>query len=295
MAGYGATLGKRSPVPESSLIAWDAAALAGRKMLTPALASMQAAALFDASRSIRNCPMLKLLRRLMSPRPGRADSLAIEHWADDLGYRFMRVRGVRGWVVEGQQGAQSWRIEWGASQRAYIEGMELRIIAEVGLPKGVVAVVLNRSLLAVMEKTVYDQFIGDVQTRIDTDTPPEMRWLVMYPQLSVRPLGRLHPHYGAAGNDTLGLQQWLAGPLEQALANSAMAVGPDQPVVLAVGRGRMTLRTPMSRPDVLALAIWLPLFEQALRAVARLGAGGTAADGPMEQGPADSRSAGRSA
>ena len=239
--------------------------------------------------------MLKLLRRLMSQRPGRADSLAIEHWADDLGYRFMRVRGVRGWVVEGQQGAQCWRIEWGASQRGYIEGMELRIIAEVDLPRDVVAVVLNRSLLAVMEKTVYDQFVGDVQTRIDTDTPPEMRWLVMYPQLGARPLGRLHQRYGAAGSDTLGLQQWLAGPLEQALANSAAAVGPDQPVVLAAGRGRLTLRTPMSRPDVLALAIWLPLFEQALRAVGRLGARRTAADLPVGQVTADSRSAGRSA
>ena len=234
--------------------------------------------------------MLKLLRRLMSHRPGRADSLAIEHWADDLGYRFMRVRGVRGWVVEGQQGAQSWRIEWGASQRGYIEGMELRIIAEVDLPRDVVAVVLNRKLLAVMEQTVYDQFVGDVQTRIDTDTPPEMRWLVMYPQLGARPLGRLHPRYGAAGSDTLGLQQWL----EDALANSAAAVGPDQPVVLAAGRGRLTLRTPMSQPDVLALAIWLPLFEQALRAVGRLGARRTAAELPVGRVTAESRSAGRS-
>ena len=108
-------------------------------------------------------------------------------------------------------------------------------------------------------------------------------------------MGRLHQRYGAAGSDTLGLQQWLAGPLEQALANSAAAVGPDQPVVLAAGRGRLTLRTPMSRPDVLALAIWLPLFEQALRAVGRLGARRTAADLPVGQVTADSRSAGRSA
>jgi hypothetical protein len=51
----------------------------------------------------------------------------------------------------------------------------------------------------------------------------------------------------------------------------------------------------MSRPDVLALAIWLPLFEQALRAVTRLGAGGTAADRPVERVSADSPSAGGSA
>jgi hypothetical protein len=228
--------------------------------------------------------MLKLLRRLMSRHPDRADSLAIEHWAQALGYRFLRVRGVRGWVVEGHLASQSWRIEWGASQRGYIAGMELRIIAEVDLPRDVLAVVLNRHLLAVMEKTVYDQFVGDVQTRIDTDTPPEMRWLVMYPQLGARLLGRLHPRYGAAGNDALCLQQWLSGPLEAALANSVASVGPDQPVVLAVGRRRLILRTPMSRPDVAALAIWLPVFEPALQALARLRAGRSAADCALATG-----------
>jgi len=158
------------------------------------------------------------------------------------------------------------------------------VIAEVDLPREVLAVVLNRSLLALMEKTVYDQFVGDLQTRIDTDTPPEMRWLVMFPQLGARLLGRLHPRYGAAGNDTLCLPQWLSGPLEEALANSVASVGPDQPVVLAVGRGRLTFRTPMSRPDGVALAIWLPVFEQALKAVARLGARRSAADRAMAAG-----------
>jgi hypothetical protein len=70
----------------------------------------------------------------------------------------------------------------------------------------------------------------------------------------------------------------LSGPLEEALANSVASVGPDQPVVPAVGRGRLTFRMPMSRPDGVALAIWLPVFEQALKAAARLGARRSAAD-----------------
>jgi hypothetical protein len=34
-----------------------------------------------------------------------------------------------------------------------------------------------------MEMAVYERYVDDVQTRIETDTPAEMRWLVMFPKL----------------------------------------------------------------------------------------------------------------
>lgn len=217
--------------------------------------------------------MLKLLRRLLFLAPGRAEPVALQRWAEEHGHSFRRVRGdALGCVIEGQQGSQTWRIEWGASQRSYISGPELRLMAELDLPKALMAMVLNRTLMAAMEKTVYEQFVDDVQTRIDTDTPPEMRWLVMFSKLGAQDMGRLRERYAAVGSVTPWLVQWLASPLNDALAAASEGVQPDQPLALTIGRGRLTLRTSLPEPDAAGLAIWFSVFEHAVREARRLGA-----------------------
>ena len=57
------------------------------------------------------------------------------------------MSAMNGCAVDGKSGAQPWRIEWGASQRDYIEGFELRFIAELELPQQLMAMVLNRPLI----------------------------------------------------------------------------------------------------------------------------------------------------
>lgn len=215
--------------------------------------------------------MLKSLLRLLARGSVSPELSTLQQWADDRKHGFRRVRDADGCVIDGKQGAQAWRIEWGASQRDYIPGFELRFIAELDLPHSLMAMVLNRSLLEVMERTVYDLFVDDVQTRIDTDTPPEMRWLVMYSQASGPDLGRLRERYGAVCSILPWLQQWLGGPLNDALATTVDRVGPDEPVALTIGRGRLTLRTASPKPDAEQLAMWLSVFEHAMREAKRLG------------------------
>ncbi len=215
--------------------------------------------------------MLKSLRRLIAGGTRTAEPLALQIWSEDRGYGYRRVRDAEGCVVEGHQGTQDWRIEWGASQRDYIAGFELRMIAEIGLPHQLMAMILNRQLMEVMEKTVYERFVDDVQTRIDTDTPPEMRWLVMHVKPGAQAMGRLRDRYGAVCSIEPWLLQWLNSPLNDALAATLEVVKPDVPVVLTIGRGRLTLRTPMALPDVRQLAIWFSVFEHALREAKRLG------------------------
>lgn len=215
--------------------------------------------------------MLKSLRRLLSRGSPAPESSALQQWAQDRGHAFRRARGAAGCVIEGRQGTQEWRIEWGASQRDYIPGFELRLIAELELPRELMAMVLNRRLLELMEATVYERFVDDVQTRIDTDTPAEMRWLVMYPKAGPQDLGRLRERYGAVCSIQPWLLQWLASPLNDALAATLEVVPPDAPVVLTIGRGRLTLRTTMASPDAAALAMWYSVFEHALREARRLG------------------------
>jgi hypothetical protein len=193
--------------------------------------------------------MLKLMRRLFSRGPGLVEPRALRQWAQEHGHSFRGVRSAEGCVIDGRLGAQPWRIEWGASQRNYIPGFELRLIAELDLPKELLCMVLNRSLMAAMEKTVYDQFVDDVQTRIDTDTPSEMRWLVMYSKVGPQDLGRLRERYAAVCSVAPWLVQWLASPLNDALAATAEVIRSDQPVALTIGRGRLTLRTTMPKRD----------------------------------------------
>lgn len=215
--------------------------------------------------------MLKNLRRLFTGGPGKADASVLRQWADERGHAWRRPRGAEGGVVEGCSGAQAWRIEWGESQRDYIPGFELRLIAELDLPKEVVAMVLNRALAETMEATVYERYVDDVQTRIETDTPPEMRWLVLYPRLAAQDLGRLRESYVAVGSIEPWLQQWLHGPLNDALAATLDQAPASQPVVMTIGRGRLLLRTPMGEPDARQLAMWFSVFERALHEARRLG------------------------
>ena len=216
--------------------------------------------------------MFKQLRRWLVRGPAPIDPAALRQWAQERGHSFRGVRGdAQGCVIEGHSGGQAWRIEWGASQRSYITGPELRLIAELDLPKALMVMVLNRNLMAAMEKTVYEQFVDDVQTRIDTDTPSEMRWLVMFSKLGAPELGRLQGRYAAVGSVAPWLAQWLSSPLNDALAATAEMVGPDQPVALTIGRGRLTLRTPLLQPDDGGLEVWFSVFEHAISEARRLG------------------------
>ena len=215
--------------------------------------------------------MLKSLLRLLARGSASPELSRLQQWAEDRNHGFRRVRDADGCVIDGKQGSQIWRIEWGASQRDYIPGFELRFIAELDLPHPLMVMVLNRSLLEVMEKTVYDLFVNDVQTRIDTDTPPEMRWLVMYSKASGSDLGRLRERYGAVSSILPWLQPWLGGPLNDALAATVDMVGADEPVVLTITRGRLTLRTALPQPDAKRLALWFSVFEHAMREAKRLG------------------------
>lgn len=215
--------------------------------------------------------MLKTLRRLFAGASPAADPALLRQWAEERGHAWRRVRDAEGCVIEGRTGTQAWRIEWGASQREYVTGLELRLIAELDLPKELVVMLLNRALMETMEEAVYERYVDDVQTRIDTDTPPEMRWLVLYPKVPGTDLGRLKERYGAVCSIGPWMQQWLQTPLNDALAATLDLADPAQPVVMTIGRGRLLLRTPMPAPDVRALTQWFSVFDHALREARRLG------------------------
>ena len=188
-------------------------------------------------------------------------------WAQSHQYSFRGVQ-TEGFVVDGRLGATPWRLEWGPSQRPYIQGQELRLRSELGLGPDLQVVVMNRLLQQQMEKTVYEQYVEGVQTRIDNQTPPEMRWLVMFQKLAANELGALKERFVALGSQQPWLQQWLEGPLAAAL--QSVRVEPGTPMVLMIGRGRLMLRTALAEPEVPRLQMWLRLFETSMREARRV-------------------------
>lgn len=189
-------------------------------------------------------------------------------WAKSREGTLRGVREIDGFVIDGRTGPTAWRLEWGPSQRSYITGQELRLRADVSAPRELQALVLNRDLMESMEKAVFEQYVEGVQTRIDTTTPPEMRWLVMFPKLSGAEMKSLREGFGALCNYKPWLQQWLSSPLSPALA--ALPPAAEQPLVLMIARRRLSLRTALPAADVASLEAWLQLFECALKEAQRV-------------------------
>lgn len=215
--------------------------------------------------------MLDSLRRLWSKGPKPTDLSAFEAWAQANGHQVKRIRDADGCIIEPlNAGSQGWRIEWGESQRSYIPSREVRLSADIGTPREMLVLVLNRELMETMEKAVFEQYVEDVQTRIDTESPPEMRWLVMFPKLTGSELGKLKERYAAIASIKPWLQLWLGGGLEAALADTIDGVGAGAPVVLTVTRGRMTLRTAMPQPDAETLTRWFAAFQKILPSARQL-------------------------
>ena len=125
----------------------------------------------------------------------------------------MVVKQVKTWLVQ-RANASRWRglQEWAESRRAefqlhprasafyidqpgakpglcgsngavaahYIEGNELRMRLEMGLSPELQMMVVCRTLMDKLEAAVFEAYTDTLRTRLDTETPEEMRWLVMF-------------------------------------------------------------------------------------------------------------------
>lgn len=225
--------------------------------------------------------MLEGIKRWLSGGPSdakhsqRGGVESFKGWSRSAQVQIRTPREGEGLIVDGKLGDAPWRLEWGASQRPYVLGHELRIRAEVSVPGELQIIVLNKVLQEAIEKTMFEQFVEGVQTRIDTETPAEMRWVVMYPKLNRSELGELREYFAAVSSMKPWLQQWLNGPLSQALLG--LNIDATTAFVLMIGRGRLTLRTELDEASPGSFEPHLRLFETALREAQRVGKPGPSA------------------
>ncbi len=218
--------------------------------------------------------MLESFKRLFA-RPGNDRDLSlISDWAQRRGHGFKRARGEDGFVIDGRLEGRPWRIEWGPPQRDYIEGHELRLRMELDLPSDAQMLVLSRPLMDSLERKTFEEFTDDVQTQIGTQTPEEMRWLVMFPKVNLTTLKTLRSRFGAVASvPAMGLA-WIEGPLANLLEQAADGLlRDDPPFVLMTLRGRAYLRMQLAAPEPKAVAATLALFETAVAQALRVAGG----------------------
>ncbi|WP_310389931.1 hypothetical protein [Roseateles sp.] len=191
----------------------------------------------------------------------------IQDWAESRNAHFRIAKDGRGFLIEQSKALPgSLRIEWGPSQRAYIEGNELRMRCELRLHGDLQMMVLCRQLMDRLESAVFEAYTDTLKTRVDTDTPEEMRWLVMFPKFNQISSKLVRQRFGAVGVNKDLVAAWLEGDLSEVLAQASQDLLPEgQAFVLMTMRGNAYLRTAMAAPSMQQIQGLVKVLELACR------------------------------
>lgn len=188
----------------------------------------------------------------------------IAAWAKRRGHVFKRARDHTGFAIDGQLDGQPWRLEWGPSQRAYIEGQELRLRMDLALPPDLQLLCLTRTLNERLEKEAYEQFTQSNQTQMGDTSPEEQRWLVMFPKMAFDGSKLLRQNFGGVSGVQLEGASWVGGPLGHALERAlGTFLAGQPPFVLITTRGKVYLRLALGSVEEDDIAGVLGLFETA--------------------------------
>ena len=200
-------------------------------------------------------------------------------WAKANRWSLKRTMAHDGWVMENSATHPNWRIEWGPSQRSFMSSHEFRIRLDVPTLPDVQALVLDRPLLARLDHEVYSQFTDTIQTRLDEETPEEMRWLAMHAKLTPNDLGELlRDRYGALSDEPPWLVHWLSGPVAKALKALADIMPIEavsaEPFILRLARGQIVIRQAATSPKPRVLQACIEVARAAQEAIERMPASG---------------------
>lgn len=218
--------------------------------------------------------LIKQVKRWFVARANAARWRSVADWAEQRGGAFRQNRDASGFQIEQSKVTPgSLRIEWAPSQRSYIEGHELRMRCELGLHADLQMMVLARSLMERLEKAVFEAYTDTLKTRVDTDTPEEMRWLVMFAKLKNYPHKLVKERFGVLGVNQEVASVWLESALSEQLVQAAQdLLQPERPFVLMALRGNVYLRVAMAEPTLDEIQRLVKLLETACREAQRVNA-----------------------
>jgi hypothetical protein len=214
--------------------------------------------------------VFKQVKHWLVARTNAARWRPIQEWAESQSAQFRLTRDGRGFLIEQPKALPgALRVEWAASQRAYISGNELRMRCELRLHSDLQMMVLCRQLMETLESAVFEAYTDTLKTRVDTDTPEEMRWLVMFPKLGQISSKLVRQRFGAVGVNKELTAAWLDGRLSDALAQSSQDLLPEgHPFVLMTMRGNVYLRSAMAEADLGKIQALFKVLEIACKEAA---------------------------
>jgi hypothetical protein len=224
--------------------------------------------------------VVKQVKHWLVTRANAAKWRPIMEWAESRGAEFTQGRDGHGFLIEQPKALPGpLRVEWGHSQRSYLKGTELRMRCEMNLHGDLQMMVLDRVLMETMESAVFEAYTDTLKTRVDTDTPEEMRWLVMFPKVTNPASQIVRQHYGVVGVTKDLAASWVDSDLGEMLAQASQDLLPEgHPFVLMSLRGNLYLRTQMAEPELPQVQALVRLLEcaarEAVRVNGRLGEGG---------------------
>ena len=226
--------------------------------------------------------VFKQVKNWFIARASAARWRSIHDWADSRKAGFKIARDGNGFAIDNPRALPGgMRIEWGPSQRSYIPGHELRMRCELKLHSDLQMMVLCRELMDQLEKSVFEAYTDTLKTRVDTDTPEEMRWLVMFPKYGNLQSKIVRQRFGALGVNKDLTGAWLEGEFSEALAQASQDLLPaGHPIVIMTMRGNVYLRTAMVEPELDKVKALVSLLEVACREAQRVNARVADGSGP---------------
>lgn len=235
--------------------------------------------------------LLRSLQRWVGRLPPAPEWPAVAQWAAEAGFGYRRERDDQGFVVQGPLGARTWRLEWGPPQRDYLQGPELRLRCELGLPGDQQMLLMSTGLMERLEREAFGRFTEQAQTEVDFEMPEEMRWLALFRKVPLARWRSLRNALGAVASHAGSLEAWLddAG-FVQWLDRAACPVDDRppllDPLVLMTLRGRLYLRTRCDDPDPAVLHAAQQVFVRAAARAQAVAAAmaATSSAGPSTQG-----------
>ncbi len=216
--------------------------------------------------------LVKQVKHWLVTRANAARWRPIQEWAEARGGTFTLSRDGEGFLIEQPDApVGALRVEWGLSQRNYLPGTELRMRCEVGVHPDMQTMVLCRALMEELERVVFEAYTDTLKTRVDMDTPEEMRWLVMFPKFTNAASALVRQRYGVLGVTKEVTGAWVDGELSDALTQASDDLLPEgHPFVLMCMRGNVYLRTQMTEADQPKVQALVRLLETAAHAAMRV-------------------------
>jgi hypothetical protein len=216
--------------------------------------------------------VIKQVKHWMKLRASAALCKPIADWAEVRKGSFTLTEDGEGFLIEEPANTSgALRIEWGTPQRDYIEGRELRMRFELKLHGDLQMMVIEKQLLDALERAVFEAYTDTLQTRVDTDTPEEMRWLVMFSKVEQWKSKVARSRFSACAVTQDVGAAWVGGSLGEALALASQDLVPaGHPFVMLTQRGNLYLRTFMPEPQIDAIKGLVKLAETAAREAQQL-------------------------